>query len=162
MPSPVDKYFKQIKKDNPSYSDEQAWATAWSVFCKYKNPGSPSCHKPTEEYLKREASAAPLLEFYNTLLAHSAAEKPDPDDVKRRLSAYTNVVVKSAIVLDSHTRKPLEFYAKCSEILSALGDVFDHVDDEELAAVLREASKEILSSGETYHNKNYWKKLPKE
>jgi hypothetical protein len=52
MPSPVDKYYDEVKKGNPSYSDEQAWATAWSIYCKHKNPGSDSCHKPTSEYLK--------------------------------------------------------------------------------------------------------------
>jgi hypothetical protein len=90
----------------------------------------------------------------------NSAKKLDPDDIKRRLSAYTNVVVDTAIELDSHTKNPLEFYAKCSEILLALGDVFDHVDDEELAKILRDSSKEIISSGETYRNKNYWKKYP--
>lgn len=52
MPSPVDKYFEQVKEQNPSYSDEQAWATAWSIYCKHKNPGSDHCHKPPSEYLK--------------------------------------------------------------------------------------------------------------
>ena len=51
MPSPVDKYFDEVKKDNPSYSDEQAWATAWSIYCKHKNPGSEHCHKDPSEYL---------------------------------------------------------------------------------------------------------------
>ncbi len=55
MPSPVDRYFKDVKKKNPSYSEEQAWATAWSIYCKHKNPGSDSCHKDTDEYLKKEA-----------------------------------------------------------------------------------------------------------
>lgn len=64
MPSPVDRYFKEIKKENPSYSDEQAWATAWSIYCKYKNPGSDSCHKPTSEYLKKDASEARVLARY--------------------------------------------------------------------------------------------------
>lgn len=52
MPSPVDKYFDQVKEQNPSYSDSQAWATAWSIYCKHKNPGSDHCHKPPSEYLK--------------------------------------------------------------------------------------------------------------
>lgn len=56
MPSPVDKYFEQVKQDNPSYSDAQAWATAWSIYCKYKNPGSDSCHKDTSEYLKGKSA----------------------------------------------------------------------------------------------------------
>lgn len=75
MPSPVDKYFKEVKKSNPTYSDEQAWATAWSIYCKHVNPGSPSCHKPTEEYLKREAAARPLLGFYNALIIQRVASR---------------------------------------------------------------------------------------
>jgi predicted DNA binding CopG/RHH family protein len=55
MPGPVDKYFDEIKKDNPSYSDEQAWATAWSIYCKYKNPGSEHCQKSPGEYLTKQA-----------------------------------------------------------------------------------------------------------
>jgi len=56
MPSPVDKYFDEVKKDNPSYSDEQAWATAWSIYCKHKNPGSEHCQKPPGEYLKGKSA----------------------------------------------------------------------------------------------------------
>jgi hypothetical protein len=48
-PEQVDKYFKQVKKDNPSYDDSQAYATAWSIYCKHKNPGSDSCHQ--DDYL---------------------------------------------------------------------------------------------------------------
>jgi hypothetical protein len=59
MPSPVDRYHDEVKKNNPDYSEEQAWATAWSIYCKHKNPGSDSCKKPTSEYLKgKEASLA--------------------------------------------------------------------------------------------------------
>ena len=48
-PEQVDKYFKEVKEGNPSYSDSQAYATAWSIYCKHKNPGSDSCHQ--DEYL---------------------------------------------------------------------------------------------------------------
>jgi hypothetical protein len=92
MPSPVDKYFKSVKEKNPSYSDEQAWATAWSIFCKHKNPGSPHCHKPTEEYLKKEASD-PLLGFYNALLVQKVASRfmeamSLPEDVNSKLMRW--------------------------------------------------------------------------
>lgn len=56
MPSPVDKYFKEVKKSNPSYSDEQAWATAWSIYCKNKNPNSEHCNKSPGEYLKGKSA----------------------------------------------------------------------------------------------------------
>jgi hypothetical protein len=55
MPEPVDRYFKDVKKNNPSYSDEQAWATAWSIYCKHKNPGSEHCTKDRSEYLTKSA-----------------------------------------------------------------------------------------------------------
>lgn len=64
MPSPVDRYFDEVKQGNPEYTDEQAWATAWSIYCRHKNPGSEHCHQPTSEYLSgREAG----------LLVHVAA-----------------------------------------------------------------------------------------
>jgi hypothetical protein len=53
MPSPVDKYYREVKDQNPSYSDGQAWATAWSIYCKHVNPDSKSCHQ--DEYLKEAA-----------------------------------------------------------------------------------------------------------
>lgn len=53
MPADVDRYYDEVKRDNPSYSDEQAWATAWSIYCKHKNPGSDHCHKAPGEYLKQ-------------------------------------------------------------------------------------------------------------
>jgi|WetSurMetagenome_2_1015567.scaffolds.fasta_scaffold504493_2 hypothetical protein len=87
MPSPVDKYYKQIKRDNPSYSDEQAWATAWSIYCKHKNPGSPSCHKPTEDYLKK---AKLITDFEDALLVQKVASRfrvamSLPEDVETKL-----------------------------------------------------------------------------
>jgi hypothetical protein len=66
MPSPVDRYFKEVKDENPSYSDEQAWATAWSIYCKHKNPGSDHCKKPTSEYLK--GKSAMLREFQDAII----------------------------------------------------------------------------------------------
>lgn len=57
MPAKVDELFDEVKKSNPSYSDEQAWATAWSIYCKHVEPGSESCHMPTSEYLKGQKTA---------------------------------------------------------------------------------------------------------
>lgn len=52
-PEKVDDLFKTVKKDNPSYTASQAWATAWSIYCAHVNPGSDSCHQ--DEYLKSAA-----------------------------------------------------------------------------------------------------------
>lgn len=136
MPSPVDKYYKQIKKENPSYSDEQAWATAWSVFCKYKNPGSPSCHKPTEEYLKKEAAAQPLLEFYNALLIRRVAAKyleamSLPEDVESRLVKWRR---EKDQVLDSVANE----LAGVGELLHDFRYIDQHIRDREMRRLITE------------------------
>ena len=61
LPAEVEGYVEEIKKSNPTYDDAQAWATAWSIYCKYKEPGSEHCQLPTSEYFKaagRKAVAA--------------------------------------------------------------------------------------------------------
>jgi len=73
MPSPVDKYFKSVKEKNPSYTDEQAWATAWSIYCKHKNPGSEHCHKPAGEYLKGKSAA--LREFQDAIIIRNVVAR---------------------------------------------------------------------------------------
>jgi hypothetical protein len=88
MPSPVDKYFKSVKEKNPSYSDEQAWATAWSIFCKHKSPGSPHCHKSPDDYLRKEARL--VTDFTDALLVQKVASRfmvaiALPEDIESRL-----------------------------------------------------------------------------
>ncbi len=53
-PKKVDDLHKEVKKDNPGYSDEQAWATAWSIYCKHVDPSGEHCHRPPSGYLKKE------------------------------------------------------------------------------------------------------------
>lgn len=134
MPSPVDKYFKQIKKENPSYSDEQAWATAWSVFCKYKNPGSPSCHKPTDEYLKKEAAAQPLLGFYNALLVRKVAARymeamSLPEDMESRLVEWRRDKDR---LLDSVSQE----LAGVDNLLDEFNDINRKIHDRELRRLI--------------------------
>jgi len=50
IPKDVERYVKEIKKGNPSYDEAKTWATAWSIYCKYKKPGSDHCRMPTSEY----------------------------------------------------------------------------------------------------------------
>lgn len=91
MPSPVDKYFKEVKDKNPTYSDEQAWATAWSIYCKYKNPGSPHCHKPPSEYLKGKKASEILREFEDALLISRVASRYAmslPEDIESKLISW--------------------------------------------------------------------------
>lgn len=87
MPSPVDKYFEKVKKENPSYSDEQAWATAWSIYCKHKNPGSDHCHKDLDEYLKGR-SAMSLERKVAARFIKANEHNPDPLTYKAFLSEF--------------------------------------------------------------------------
>lgn len=52
MPKKVDQLVRQIARANPSYSEAQAWATAWSVYCKHAKPGSQHCRRPRSGYLR--------------------------------------------------------------------------------------------------------------
>ena len=45
IPKKVEEYAKEVEKGNPDYDQGRVWATAWSIYCKYKNPGSPHCHQ---------------------------------------------------------------------------------------------------------------------
>lgn len=91
MPGPVDKYFDQVKKDNPSYSDEQAWATAWSIFCKHKKPNSEHCHRPPEGYLKgqgkksmdKQATITPNVEGFLLYLSGALTQYDQRASTKR-------------------------------------------------------------------------------
>jgi hypothetical protein len=96
MPSPVDKYFDQVKKDNPLYSDEQAWATAWSIYCKHKKPNSEHCHRPPEDYLKgqgkksmdKEATITPNVEGFLTFLTGALTQYDQQASTKRGYNPY--------------------------------------------------------------------------
>ena len=50
LPPDVERYVEEIQEANPDYDESQAWATAWSRYCKYKNPGSEHCSKPASGY----------------------------------------------------------------------------------------------------------------
>lgn len=43
VPADVERYVKEVKEGNPGYTEEQAWATAWTIYCD-NNPESTHCH----------------------------------------------------------------------------------------------------------------------
>lgn len=53
LPKSVERYVEEGKKEG--LDEGEAWAVAWSRYCKYKEPGSPHCQKPTSEYFKKNA-----------------------------------------------------------------------------------------------------------
>lgn len=59
IPKKVDEYAKSVREKNPDYDDAKVWATAWSIYCKYKNPESEHCKMDKSEYFpgKKEAES---------------------------------------------------------------------------------------------------------
>jgi len=57
IPKEVDDLAETIKKENKGYDDSKAFATAWSIYCRYVNPGSGHCHKdsPSDYFPSRKA-----------------------------------------------------------------------------------------------------------
>lgn len=62
IPADVERYVEDIKKKNPDYDEAQAWATAWSIYCKYKSPGSDHCTMPASGYFTKAAGEKPEAE----------------------------------------------------------------------------------------------------
>ncbi len=64
LPADVERYVEDIKKKNPDYSEGQAWATAWSIYCKYKNPESDHCKMNASDYFQGRKAAGPYEIMY--------------------------------------------------------------------------------------------------
>jgi hypothetical protein len=59
LPADVERYVEEVKEKNPDYSEGQAWATAWSIYCKYKNPGSDHCKQDASDYFPGRTAKFP-------------------------------------------------------------------------------------------------------
>jgi hypothetical protein len=99
IPKKVEEYADDIKKKNPDYDESQVWATAWSIYCKYKNPGSDHCKKPTSEYFPgKKASAQRVASRYLEASPLSLRRDYGSDDEEtpetRVASRYLSAAVK--------------------------------------------------------------------
>ena len=77
VPKDVERYLKEVKEKNSDYSDKQAWATAWSIYCKNKNPGSSHCKKETSEYFPGKKASSMNLPDDVLRLMKTAADGHD-------------------------------------------------------------------------------------
>ncbi len=50
LPKSVERYVQEGK--DSGMDEGQAWAIAWSRYCKYKEPGSPHCHREPSGYFQ--------------------------------------------------------------------------------------------------------------
>jgi hypothetical protein len=63
LPPEVEEDVADIMEKNPDYSESQAWATAWSIHCKHRDPGSEHCQKPSSEYFKEGSARVETAKF---------------------------------------------------------------------------------------------------
>jgi hypothetical protein len=63
VPADVERYVKDIKKKSPDYDDAKVWATAWSIFCKHKDPGSDHCKKKPAQYFPGKNASVNVSEI---------------------------------------------------------------------------------------------------
>lgn len=119
MPAQVDKYYDEVKRDNPSYSEAQAWATAWSIYCKHKNPGSDHCSKPPSEYLKgREARLIVRVAF--RAMEQVGMEHTSPEARKNYLKEHPHADPSNHTVKEKS--KEEEFAGKVQPLEKKLAD----------------------------------------
>lgn len=52
LPKSVERYVEEGK--DQGLDEGEAWAVAWSRYCKYKEPGSPHCQRPPSGYLTNQ------------------------------------------------------------------------------------------------------------
>lgn len=71
VPQKVQDLADTIREGNPAYNDAQAYATAWSVYCKYVEPNSPHCNLPPSEYLINRAASHKGIRKSLIRLAHA-------------------------------------------------------------------------------------------
>ncbi len=93
-PKKVDDLFKEVKDGNPSYSDEQAWATAWSIYCKHVDPNGEHCHKGPGGYLK-EAEIDPHAQVPKKLSDAAWEWVTSARDGRRKVQHIANEEVRN-------------------------------------------------------------------
>lgn len=58
VPAYVHDKVEEIMEKQKEKDESQAWAVAWSIYCKYKKPNSPHCKKEKDEYFPNQNKKA--------------------------------------------------------------------------------------------------------
>lgn len=111
-PKKVDDLFKEVKDGNPGYSDEQAWATAWSIYCKHVDPNGEHCHKGPGGYLK-EAEIDPHAQVPKKLADAAWEWVTSAMDGLRKVQHIANEEVRNVTTLAE--KLAVKAYAKEAE-----------------------------------------------
>lgn len=58
IPNYVHDKVEEIMGNQKEKDEGKAWAVAWSIYCKYKKPGSPHCKKESDDYFPSRKKAS--------------------------------------------------------------------------------------------------------
>lgn len=72
LPADVERYVEETKEKNPDYDEGQAWAVAWSRYCKYKNPGSEHCQRDPSDYFTGRTAADERIDLFAAVYGDGA------------------------------------------------------------------------------------------
>jgi hypothetical protein len=102
LPKELEKKVKEIEKGNPSYDEAKVWATAWSVYCKHINPGSPHCKKKNKgDYLKSKKAAknpyASLVTKAKKMIKDESNKSPFKNDPKPLATGFVYSLFKEGV-----------------------------------------------------------------
>lgn len=107
VPAYVHDKVEEIMGNQKEKDEGKAWAVAWSIYCKYKKPGSPHCKKEPSDYFpgrEKKASRDHLREI------NRVTQK-----IGRELNKVTSAgLLQVAQIIDQHTtterEKQLAYY----------------------------------------------------
>jgi len=120
LPKDVERYVEEGKAQG--LPENQAWAVAWSRYCKYKNPGSPHCQKSPSQYFPgRKAFDSLESTAARVAIRHMAATA-----VGSKLPTRDRQKINAALIragMDGNTRfqSPGMGLAKINEVLQVFG-----------------------------------------
>lgn len=146
LPADVERYVEEVKEKNPSYSEGQAWATAWSIYCKYKNPDSEHCKQDSSDYFAGRTAKFPAGE---SMTVDEVADVVGPE-FKEMNEDPPASVVKVRKEMEKKAAKGTDsvWVVSDPDATSEMGDIFSKVSVNKLPELV------IGMGGKEWRSKN--------
>lgn len=146
LPADVERYVEEVKEKNPSYSEGQAWATAWSIYCKYKNPDSGHCKQDSSDYFAGRTAKFPAGE---SMTVDEVADVVGPE-FKEMNEDPPASVVKVRKEMEKKAAKGTDsvWVVSDPDATSEMGDIFSKVSVNKLPELV------IGMGGKEWRSKN--------
>jgi hypothetical protein len=126
LPKDVERYVEEGKAQG--LPENQAWAVAWSRYCKYKNPGSDHCQKSPSEYFPgRKASNSVESTAARVAIRHLAAVAAGSKILPKDRQKINAALIRAGLDGNTRFQSPGMALAKVNEILQVFGIEWDEV-----------------------------------